>query len=375
MAFELVEQAPQGAVIKVIGVGGGGGNAVEQMVRSNIQGVEFIAANTDSQALRVSAAPTLVQLGGTVTRGLGAGSNPEVGRQSALEDRERIKEVLAGTDMVFIAAGMGGGTGTGAAPVIAEIAREMGVLTVAVVTKPFKFELAKRTQVAESGIEELRQHVDSLIVVPNDKLLRLQKGAKLTDAFKIANAVLSGAVQGISELVTRPGLINLDFADVRTAMGQQGMAMMGTGVGSGEDRARRATEAAISSPLLEDIELNGAGGLLVNVTACEDFTMEELELIGATLSQFGIDEAQAKIGVLIDTELQDEVHVTVVATGLGRKQERPVKMAIDNPRPRAVPTLEPLKRPAIVEQQGPRMAVGSDMDYLDIPAFLRRQAD
>ena len=377
--FELVDNCRENAVIKVVGVGGGGGNAVEHMLKANIDGVEFVCANTDAQALNRSAARTTIQLGSQITKGLGAGANPEIGRQAAIEDRERISEILTETDMVFITAGMGGGTGTGAAPVIAEIAKEMGVLTVAVVTKPFFFEMKKRMQVAEGGIEELRQHVDSLIIVPNDKVLNVMKGKKLTEAFKAANDVLHGAVQGIAELMTCPGLINVDFADVKTVMSEKGTSMMGNGVGSGEDRARRAAELAVSSPLLEDVDLAGAKGILVNITSGEDMSIDEFSEVGSVVQDFAADDATVVIGTAIDPELKDEIKVTVVATGIGNAgvQQAP-KVTVDNTKKADGTNNYPeLDRPTILRQQAsqPKQAVGSDLDYLDIPAFLRKQAD
>jgi cell division protein FtsZ len=378
--FQLLENPVAQATIKVIGVGGGGGNAVEHMLEANIDGVEFICANTDAQALSRSHAPVTLQLGSSITKGLGAGANPEVGKQAALEDRERIEQALQGTDMVFITAGMGGGTGTGGAPVIAEIARSMGVLTVAVVTKPFIFEMKKRMAVAEQGIAELRKHVDSLIVVPNDKLLENLRGAKLTEAFKAANSVLHGAVQGIAELITCPGLINVDFADVRTVMSEKGMAMMGSGMGKGENRAREAAELAIASPFLENVDLAGARGILVNVTAGEDLTIDEYAEVGEIISQFASPDATTVIGTSIDPELEGEMRVTVVATGLGREQEmakespvRPVPAA-KPARPEAEPDYATLETPTITRNQNPdKQVVGGNMDYLDIPAFLRKQ--
>ncbi|MCW8879507.1 MAG: cell division protein FtsZ [Kangiellaceae bacterium] len=377
--FELVDNCRENAVIKVVGVGGGGGNAVEHMLKANIDGVEFVCANTDAQALNRSAARTTIQLGSQITKGLGAGANPEIGRQAAIEDRERISEILTETDMVFITAGMGGGTGTGAAPVIAEIAKELGVLTVAVVTKPFFFEMKKRMQVAEGGIEELRQHVDSLIIVPNDKVLNVMKGKKLTEAFKAANDVLHGAVQGIAELMTCPGLINVDFADVKTVMSEKGTSMMGNGVGSGEDRARRAAELAVSSPLLEDVDLAGAKGILVNITSGEDMSIDEFSEVGSVVQDFAADDATVVIGTAIDPELKDEIKVTVVATGIGNTgvQQAP-KVTVDNTKKADGTNNYPeLDRPTILRQQAsqPKQAVGSDLDYLDIPAFLRKQAD
>ena len=316
--FELVDSLPQNAVIKVVGVGGGGGNAVKHMINNNIDGVEFICANTDSQALADMAANTVLQLGSAITKGLGAGANPDVGRQAALEDRDRIAEIIGGADMVFITAGMGGGTGTGGAPIIAEVAREMGILTVAVVTRPFKFEGKKRLEHAEAGIRELQQHVDSLITIPNEKLLAVMgKNTSLLDAFKSANDVLLGAVQGIADLIIRPGMINVDFADVRTVMSEMGMAMMGTGVSRGEARAREAAEAAIRSPLLEDVNLQGARGILVNITAGMDLSLGEFAEVGDTVEEFASDNATVVVGTVIDPEMTDELKVTVVATGLG----------------------------------------------------------
>jgi cell division protein FtsZ len=378
--FELIDNCQDTAVIKVIGLGGGGGNAVEHMLAANIDGVEFVCANTDAQALSRSNARTTIQLGGTVTKGLGAGADPEVGRQAALEDRERIQEVLKDTDMVFITAGMGGGTGAGAAPVVAEIAKEMGILTVAVVTKPFFFELKKRMAVAEQGIEELRRHVDSLIIVPNDKVLSVLKGKQLTEAFRAANDVLHGAVQGIAELITRPGLINVDFADVRTVMSEKGMAMMGTGIASGDNRAAVAAQAAIASPLLEDVDLSGARGILVNITCGEDLSIDEFAEVGSIVQDFASDEATVVVGTAIDPELNDELRVTVVATGLMAKGQQPVKLVSNTAasvKADGTPDYQKLDRPTVIRKQngGEARAVGSDMDYLDIPAFLRKQAD
>ena len=321
--FELMDAHTQNAVIKVIGVGGGGGNAVNHMVGSSIDGVEFICANTDAQALKNSVVKTVLQLGNNHTKGLGAGANPEVGRQAALEDRERIQEILRGSDMVFITAGMGGGTGTGAAPIVAEIAKEMGILTVAVVTKPFPFEGKKRQLIAEQGIEELSHHVDSLITIPNEKLLHvLGKEMSLLNAFKAANDVLLGAVQGISELITRPGLINVDFADVRTVMSEMGDAMMGTGSARGQSRAREAAEAAIHSPLLEDINVQGARGILVNITAGLDMSIGEFEEVGQCIREFASDEANVVVGTVIDPDLADEMRVTVVKKRLHQQQRQ-----------------------------------------------------
>ena len=394
--FELVDNVPQSPVIKVIGVGGGGGNAVNHMVKSNIEGVEFICANTDAQALKNIGARTILQLGTGVTKGLGAGANPEVGRQAALEDRERIAEVLQGTNMVFITTGMGGGTGTGAAPIIAEVAKELGILTVAVVTRPFPFEGRKRMQIADEGIRALADSVDSLITIPNEKLLTiLGKDASLLSAFAKADDVLAGAVRGISDIIKRPGMINVDFADVRTVMSEMGMAMMGTGCASGPNRAREATEAAIRNPLLEDVNLQGARGILVNITAGPDLSLGEYSDVGSIIEAFASDHAMVKVGTVIDPDMRDELHVTVVATGLGAKIEKPVKV-IDNTMQTAAQTPAPapvrqeqssvnyrdLERPTVMRNQAHAGAAAAaklnpqdDLDYLDIPAFLRRQAD
>lgn len=395
--FELVDSIHQSAVIKVIGVGGGGGNAVKHMIANKVEGVEFICANTDAQALKDIDARTVLQLGSTMTKGLGAGANPEVGRQAAMEDRERIAEVLRGADMVFIAAGMGGGTGTGGAPVIAEVARELGILTVAVVTKPFPFEGRKRMAIAEVGIQELGERVDSLITIPNEKLLSvLGKQTSLLDAFKAANNVLLGAVQGIADLIIRPGMVNVDFADVRTVMSEMGMAMMGTGRASGENRAREAAEAAIRSPLLEDVNLQGARGILVNITAGIDLSLGEYSEVGSIIEEFASSDATVVVGTVIDPELSNELRVTVVATGLGMvgkvaapapkeapKAAAPTKVVIDNTRRSASGQIDysALDRPAHLRANSSSHAVAAapladkDLEYLDIPAFLRRQAD
>ena len=379
--FELMDNYSQEAVIKVVGVGGGGGNAVEHMLQQSIEGVDFIVANTDAQAMKNSSARTLLQLGSGITKGLGAGANPEIGRQAALEDRERIEEVLDGADMVFITAGMGGGTGTGGAPIVAQIAKEMGILTVAVVTKPFPFEGKKRMDVAMDGIGELKNYVDSLITIPNEKLLSvLGKNISLLDAFKSANDVLLGATQGIAELITRPGLINVDFADVKTVMSEMGMAMMGSGRASGDERAREAAEAAIASPLLEDVNLAGARGILVNVTAGMDLAIGEFEEVGNTIKAFASENATVVVGTVIEPELNGELRVTVVATGLGQgidRSEKP-KLVVDRNNSGEV-DYEKLSRPTVMrkkvagENYDPE--AGGNMDYLDIPAFLRRQAD
>lgn len=390
--FELVDNVPQNAVIKVIGVGGGGGNAVEHMMSSQVEGVEFICANTDAQALKNMNAKTLLQLGGAVTKGLGAGANPNVGREAALEDRERIREVLNGADMVFITAGMGGGTGTGGAPIVAEIAKEMGILTVAVVTKPFPFEGKKRMQVAQEGMKHLSENVDSLITIPNEKLLDvLGPRTSLLDAFKAANDVLLGAVQGIADLIIRPGMINVDFADVRTVMSEMGMAMMGTGRATGENRAREAAEAAIRSPLLDDVNLQGARGILVNITAGESLSLGEFSEVGDTVEEFASDNATVVVGTVIDPTLGDELRVTVVATGLGAQamaEQVPPVRAVETVTRRSAPEVvkdyKQFDRPAVdrsrLQQQQDvrrRAVVDADAgrDYLDIPTFLRRQAD
>ncbi|PPU94223.1 cell division protein FtsZ [Xanthomonas albilineans] len=406
--FELIEKMAPNAVIKVVGVGGGGGNAVAHMVSSSVDGVEFITANTDSQAIKNCGAKLQLQLGTNVTKGLGAGANPEVGRQAALEDRERIMDALQGADMVFITAGMGGGTGTGAAPVVAQLAKEMGILTVAVVTKPFPFEGRRRMQVALKGIEELSQHCDSLITIPNEKLITvLGRNATMIQAFRAANDVLQGAVQGIADLIVRPGLINVDFADVRTVMSEMGLAMMGTGSARGDDRAQAAAEAAIQNPLLDDVNLAGANGILVNITAGPDFTMAEFDEIGRTIEGFSSEDATVVVGTVLDPDMQDEVRVTVVATGLNRtvarqsqrpEQRAPIKLV------RNATTGQPefgdfdyagdavskavggamglgLRRPSSDAvgggSAGPSAPAAADLpsDYLDIPAFLRRQAD
>ena len=388
--FELVDSIQQSAVIKVIGVGGGGGNAVKHMIANNVDGVEFICANTDAQALKDIDARTVLQLGNSMTKGLGAGANPEVGRQAALEDRERIAEVLRGADMVFIAAGMGGGTGTGGAPVVAEVARDLGILTVAVVTKPFPFEGRKRMAIADAGIRELQERVDSLITIPNEKLLAvLGKSPSLLDAFKAANNVLLGAVQGIADLIIRPGMINVDFADVRTVMSEMGMAMMGTGRATGENRAREAAEAAIRSPLLEDVNLQGARGILVNITAGIDLSLGEYSEVGNTIEEFASADATVVVGTVIDPEMSNELRVTVVATGLGaaataavkETKPAPTKVIVDNTR-RSNGQIDysALDRPAHLRANSHSSAAVApmaekDLEYLDIPAFLRRQAD
>src|SRR6186713_1481886 len=348
--FELMDAYSQNAVIKVIGVGGGGGNAVAHMVSSGIEGVEFLCINTDAQALKHSKVKTALQIGCNITKGLGAGADPEIGRQAAMEDRDRIIEMIEGCDMLFITAGMGGGTGTGAAPVVAQVAKELNILTVAVVTKPFEMEGHKRLALAEQGIGELGKYVDSLITIPNQKLLTvLGPTTTLLDAFKAANTVLQGAVQGIAELITRPGLINVDFADVRTVMAETGMAMMGSGSASGEGRARQAAEAAVSSPLLEDINLAGAHGILVNVSAGMDLSIGEFQEVGQIVKQFASEDATVVVGTVIDPELSNVVRVTVVATGLGRPAaiQRPLM-----PREREQPHVGSHHAPAAREVPG-----------------------
>jgi len=396
--FELVDTNSQEAVIKVIGVGGGGGNAISQMVDSSIEGVDFICANTDSQALKQSKVKTILQLGADITKGLGAGADPKVGKEAALEDKDRIRDTLDGADMVFITAGMGGGTGTGAAPVVAQVARELGILTVAVVTKPFLFEGAKRMQVAADGISELASYVDSLITIPNEKLLAvLGKEMSLLNAFKAANDVLLNATQGIAELITRPGLINVDFADVKTVMAEMGQAMMGTGIASGDQRAREAAEAAINSPLLEDIDLAGARGILVNITAGPNLSIGEFDEVGNTVRDFADDDATVVVGTVIDHDLSEELRVTVVATGLGKGHAvQRSRLSVGGPSlhlvagsaDSVIPDYRDLERPAVYRNKDNQAAAattsapalaepadGKDMDYLDIPAFLRRQAN
>jgi cell division protein FtsZ len=395
--FVLADTENQGAVIKVIGVGGGGGNAVAHMVATGIEGVDFICLNTDAQALKHAKVKVGLQIGCNITKGLGAGADPEVGRQAAMEDRDRIIEMIEGSDMLFITAGMGGGTGTGAAPVVAQVAKELGILTVAVVTRPFDMEGSKRHASAEHGIAELSRHVDSLITIPNQKLLTVLGGdVTLLDAFKAANQVLQGAVQGIAELITRSGMINVDFADVRTVMAETGMAMMGSGSARGENRARDAAEAAVSSPLLEDVNLSGAHGLLINVTAGPDLRTSEFSVVGDTVKAYASEDANVVVGCVIDPEMREEIRVTVVATGIGRPtaqsqqppqtDSRKMTSIAGSRAPRGVPTLDDLHVPTYIRNQREghvpqqRRAVGDgltveDTSLLDIPAFLRRQAD
>ena len=389
--FELMDSHSEEAVIKVIGVGGGGGNAVEHMVKQSIEGVEFIAINTDAQVLRSSAANVTLQIGSGVTKGLGAGANPNIGRQAAEEDSETIRQSLEGADMVFITAGMGGGTGTGAAPEVAKVAKELGILTVAVVTKPFPFEGKKRTDFADQGIEELSKYVDSLITIPNEKLLKVMgKGTPLLQAFSAANDILSGAVQGIAELITRPGLINVDFADVRTVMSEMGTAMMGSGSASGEDRAEEASESAIACPLLEDIDLSGARGILVNITAGPDFSIDEFETVGNAVKAFASENATVVVGTVIDMEMSDELRVTVVATGIGAEKKPDISLVSNRANKviadgnefklqangsNAMPSSNVMPEPAKVVASEEKVDPGNDLEYLDIPDFLRKQAD
>ena len=381
--FELMDTHTQSAVIKVIGVGGGGGNAVNHMMESSIEGVDFICANTDAQALKHSTVKTILQLGAAITKGLGAGANPDVGRQAAEDDRDRIRDALEGADMVFITAGMGGGTGSGAAPVVADVAKDLGILTVAVVTKPFPFEGSKRMKIAEEGIEALSTRVDSLITIPNEKLLAvLGKEMSLLNAFRAANDVLLNATRGIAELITRHGLINVDFADVKTVMSEMGEAMMGMGAASGPNRAREAAEAAINSPLLGDIDLSGARGILVNITAGMDLTIGEFDEVGNTVRDFADEDATVVVGTVIDPDLENEMRVTVVATGIGGNRGRSNAQArTDTPRLHVVANDRTAPKPASYADsfgRRPKPAAAEaepDLDYLDIPAFLRRQAD
>lgn len=388
MTFEMLDTVSSDAIIKVIGVGGGGGNAVSHMLQSNIEGVEFICANTDAQALKSVQAAQGLPIGQNVTKGLGAGAQPEVGRQAALEDRELIKSAIEGADMLFITAGMGGGTGTGAAPVIAQIAKDLGILTVAVITKPFGFEGKKRSAFADEGVSQLGEFVDSLITIPNDKMMTtLGADATVVSAFAAANDVLKNAVQGISELITLPGLINVDFADVKTVMSEMGMAMMGSGASTGENRALEATQMAVSSPLLEDIDLKGANGILVNVISGMDLTLGELNSIGEMVREIASDEAQIVFGSGFDATLEDEVRVTIVATGLNqpakakKKQDNGLPNIEIVPSPQGVNDYSVYNTPTNMRRQsavgGEELSVSAPVeeDYLDIPAFLRRQAD
>ncbi len=382
--FEILDNQSQDAVIKVIGVGGCGGNAVDHMIACGLQGVEFIAANTDAQALAKSDAHVKLQLGGSITKGLGAGANPEIGRESALEDREKIAEIIDGADMLFITAGMGGGTGTGAAPVVAEVAKELGILTVAVVTKPFMFE-GRRLKVAHAGIEALSQYVDSLIIIPNEKLMQvLGEEVSVLDAFKEANEVLHGAVAGIAEVISCPGLVNVDFADVRTVMSEMGMAMMGSAKAQGPERARVAAEQAVKSPLLEDVNLSGARGMLVNITANRSLKMREIHQVMHTIREYTAEDATVIFGAVFDDGMNEDLRVTMVATGLGMpsqaRQPKPitiVKTGTDNIGHDA--GYADADAPAVIRSGRHAAAVeamkASGVDLLDIPAFLRKQAD
>jgi len=383
--FELVDAQPQEAVIKVIGVGGCGGNAVDHMIEAGVQGVEFICANTDAQALKRNKSRVQLQLGATVTKGLGAGANPDIGRQAAVEDRERIVELIEGADMLFLTAGMGGGTGTGAAPIVAEVARELGILTVAVVTKPFAFE-GRRQRIAREGLEALTKHVDSLIVIPNEKLMQvLGEDVSMLDAFKAANTVLHGAVAGIAEVINCPGLVNVDFADVRTVMSEMGMAMMGSAVASGPHRSTQAAEQAVASPLLEDVNLAGARGVLVNITASASLKMKEVHDVMNTIKAFTAEDATVIVGTVIDENMTDQLRVTMVATGLGQPVERAqpkpltvVKTGTDAG-PVEVVDYAQLETPAVIRRRNRESTIEamrqSGVDMLDIPAFLRKQAD
>jgi cell division protein FtsZ len=380
--FELMDVDTQDAVIKVIGVGGCGGNAVDHMITSGLNGVEFIAINTDAQALKRNQAKLQLQLGNGVTKGLGAGANPDVGREAALEDRERIAELIDGADMLFITAGMGGGTGTGAAPVVAEVAKELGILTVAVVTKPFMFE-GKRVRAANQGIESLSRHVDSLIIIPNEKLMQvLGDDVSMLDAFKAANNVLHGAVGGIAEVINCPGLVNVDFADVRTVMSEMGMAMMGSAQASGENRARIAAEQAVASPLLEDVNLAGARGVLVNITASSTVKMKEIHEVMNTIKGFTAEEATVIVGQVLDDSMEDALRVTMVATGLGnpvaRQQPKPMQIIRTGTDDVGMAVGSGEELPSVMTSRRSRTIQAmsdSGIDTLDIPAFLRRQAD
>jgi cell division protein FtsZ len=383
--IELLESQTPDAVIKVVGVGGCGGNAVDHMINNGVQGVEFISMNTDAQALKRNLAKTALQLGTTVTKGLGAGANPEVGRLAAEEDRERITDLITGADMLFITAGMGGGTGTGAAPVVAEIARSMGILTVAVVTKPFAFE-GKRQKVAAVGIDQLKQHVDSLIIIPNDRLMQvLGEDVTYEDAFRASNDVLNGAVAGIAEVINCPGMVNVDFADVRTVMSENGVAMMGSATASGPERAQMAAEQAVHSPLLEDIHLSGARGVLVNITASHTMKLKEVHEVMNTIRSFTAEDATVIYGSVIDEAIGDALRVTIVATGLGgqaAQRNQPVMQVVprtgtDDASAGNV-NYEELDQPTALRRRRDVTIEAmrhSGVDMLDIPAFLRKQAD
>jgi cell division protein FtsZ len=390
--FEIIDHTtPDGAVIKVIGVGGCGGNAVEHMIERGLSGVEFICANTDAQALKRSTARTQLQLGSTLTRGLGAGAKPEIGRDAAMEDRDRVAELIEGADMLFITAGMGGGTGTGAAPVIADIAKSLNILTVAVVTRPFKFE-GKRQRVATLGIEELTKKVDSLIIIPNDKLMEvLGDDVSVLDAYAAANDVLFGAVSGIAEVINNPGLVNVDFADVRTVMGEVGMAMMGSATASGAERARNAAHEAVKSPLLEDVNLAGARGVLVNITASSGLKMKEFHDVMNTIKEFTAEDAMVIVGTVIDDTMDTDLRVTMIATGLGgaalqSNQQKPRLEMVEKVIERTGTDnrgmvinesvdYDKLDQPAVVRRRSTLQPQSSAFDASDIPAFLRKQAD
>ncbi len=382
--FEIMNNETQEAVIKVVGVGGCGSNAVDHMIQNGMQGVEFISMNTDAQALKSNKAPTILQLGTGITKGLGAGANPEIGREAALEDRDRIAEMIQGADMLFITAGMGGGTGTGAAPVVAQVAKEMGILTVAVVSKPFAFE-GKRLIAAKAGMEALSQHVDSLIVIPNDKLMMvLGNDISMLDAFKAANDVLYGAVAGIAEVINCPGLVNVDFADVKTVMSEMGMAMMGSAIAMGVDRARVAAERAVSSPLLEDISLAGARGILVNITASQSLKMREVHEVMNTIKDLTAEDATIIVGTVIDENMADNLRVTMVATGLGslvsQSQNTPLTVIHSRTGTDDRDSIYSSEEPAVMRTGRRSNATvaamrQSGVDPMDIPAFLRRQAD
>jgi cell division protein FtsZ len=374
--FELEEER-EAAQIKVIGLGGGGSNAVNRMIGAEFTGVEFIVANTDLQALRASPASVRLQLGAHLTGGLGAGSNPEIGKNAALEDRERLQKLVEGADMVFVTAGLGGGTGTGSAPVVAQVAKELGILTVAVVTKPFAFEGRKRAQQAEAGLAELRQVVDTLITIPNQRLLAVvDRGTPLLEAFKVADSVLLQAVQGISDLILVPGLINLDFADVRTIMSGMGMALMGAGVGKGEHRALDAAQKAVASPLLDETSIEGAKGILINFTGGSDLSIHEVEEAARIVQEAAHDEANIIFGAVIDPSLDDEVRITVIATGFTERKETasPSDKVVEMPKGPRSPAPAPKdwrRRLAEVRAE----ADAPVEEDLDVPAFLRRQAD
>jgi cell division protein FtsZ len=381
--IELLETLTPEAVIKVVGVGGCGGNAVDHMINNGVQGVEFISMNTDAQALKRTLAKEQVQLGTTVTKGLGAGAKPEVGRLAAEEDRERITDCIAGADMLFITAGMGGGTGTGAAPVVAEIARDLGILTVAVVTKPFAFE-GKRQKVAAVGIDQLKQHVDSLIIIPNDRLMEvLGDDVTYEDAFRASNDVLNGAVAGIAEVINCPGMVNVDFADVRTVMSENGVAMMGSATASGPERAQMAAEQAVHSPLLEDIHLSGARGVLVNITASHTMKLKEVHEVMNTIRSFTAEDATVIYGSVIDDAIGDALRVTIVATGLGgaAAQRQPVMQVVartGTDDAKGAVNYEELDQPTAIRRRRDVTIEAmrhSGVDMLDIPAFLRKQAD